>query len=594
MSDFFGLIGKESSDIGQAPTSKLNNLYRSGSFHCYYSVGFDLSVYENDHLFVISLGYLSSFRSNNHSTEHSKCSSCAISIANLYSSSKHDFYNLIDGNFSFCIFDKVVNTTILARDKLGSRPLYICFQEDHILFSSNQKLFLDHDSIKLSLDKATMANYLALKSQKSDKTFFNEIKRVAPFSLLLCDNNLRELSHRRYAFLDSPTRVLNPVQEFKLAFENAIKRCWSDARSIGLMFSGGLDSSAIAAGLRTCGYSDIQSFSCNYSHLPEDVMGFSDETEFQKDVIKKLRLSHTKIELRDVSPLESIESQFKYFAEPAHFPNLYMFEQVASEAKSKKIQVIFDGQDGDSVISHGLERMRELAQMGNIFLLLYELVCYSKYNGFKLRNVSRHILGSILRTWGILKHDTKNTSVLNHETFEEHTLGEFQNFTFVDSHLEKLSNPLHHLALETKYLIFKYHGIHARSPFYDKDLMEFCLNIPSKWKLRNGKTRFILREYLSRVGLGKISQRRKKANLGYGLVDNIRRLDLKKFQDELEDIHPFLKNFINQERINEIFIDFKTRDRWDDPQLMGILAVFTANYWLKNELNFESISFEQG
>ena len=593
MTDFFGFIGKEFSDIHLGLSDKLDNSHQNGSFNCYYGIGFDTSVYEDDSLFVVSLGYLSSCRLKSYGLGNSKYS-CADDLAQLYSTHVDDFYDLIDGNFSFCIFDKVKKKTILARDKMGSRPLYVCFQEDYFLFSSNQNFFLNNDSIKISLDNETMANYLALKPQQADKTFFNEINRVTPFSVLFVENDLQELAYRKYSFSNSRIAVFNPIQEFKIKFEQAIKRCWRDATKIGLMFSGGQDSSAIAAGLKTCGYSNIQSFSCNFSHLSESARILSDEAEYQDDVIKKINLSHTKIELENVSPLESLMGQFKYFAEPSHFPNLYMFEKVASEAHFKKINVIFDGQDGDNVVSHGLQRFRELAQVGNIFLLLYELICYSKYNGFKFRRVLRSIVGSILRYWGIIKHITKNSSVLNQEAFEKHNVGELRKITPVDSHFQKLCSPLHPIALETKYLIFKHYGIHVRSPFYDKDLVEFCLNIPSKWKLRNGKTRFILRKYLSLMGLEKVGRRRKKANLGFGLVDNIRRLDLEKIQNELEDIHPYLNDFINQECLNDFFRDFKGSNGWEDPKLMGILAVFTANHWLKSGLNFHLMTVDEG
>ena len=60
MTDFFGLIGKESSEISGDLINQLSNFCDSGSFRCYYEVGFDLSMYEDDSLFVVSLGYLSS------------------------------------------------------------------------------------------------------------------------------------------------------------------------------------------------------------------------------------------------------------------------------------------------------------------------------------------------------------------------------------------------------------------------------------------------------------------------------------------------------------------------------------------------------
>ena len=255
MTDFFGLIGKESFEIGRDLINKLSDSCHSDSFRCYYGVGFDLSVYEDDSLFVVSLGYLSSCRSRIHSPRNYKYS-CAYNLAHLYSIHSDDFYDLVDGNFSFCIFDKINKKTILARDKMGSRPLFVCFQEDYFLFSSNQKFLLNNDLIEVSLDNETMANYLALGHQQADKTFFNEIKRVIPFCVLFYENDSREFAYRRYSFSDSRLATLDPMQDFKLKFEQAIKRCWRNTSRIGLMFSGGQDSSAIAAGLKTCGYSD--------------------------------------------------------------------------------------------------------------------------------------------------------------------------------------------------------------------------------------------------------------------------------------------------------------------------------------------------
>ncbi len=586
MSEFFGFVGKEPPGASSYVAEKLNATYKGPSFKCFYEIGFDLAVYQDDFLFVVSLGYLSSTRSKNLSLERS-ASSCAIDIANLYSSNADDFYNLIDGNFSFCIFDKVMNKTILARDTMGSRPLYLCFQEDCLIFSSNEKYFLDSNSLSISLDKETMASYIALKPLHSEKTFFNEIKRLTPSTNLLVDNNSLELSYNNYPLKKIDLSISDPLETFRYKFEAAIKRCWKNSSKIGLMFSGGLDSSSIAVGLKNSGFKDIQSFSCNYSHLPSSIRALADEVEFQSSVINSLGLSHTSIELGNVSPLQSLTNQFKYFAEPMHLPNLYMFEKVAFEAQEKNIGVIFDGQDGDSVISHGLERFRELAKVGNLFSIFYELICYSRYNGIKFKNIFRFILVALLKHWGLIKKNIINSSVLNQRVFERYFAKHDKSVTAVDSHLDKLSSPLHSIALETKYLFFKKYLIHVRSPFYDRELMEFCVSIPSKWKLQSGKTRFILRKYLSIMGLTKVSCRKNKANLGYGLVDNIRRLDLDRIHHELEDIHPFLQEFVNQERINKFFLDFKSNDSWQDKELMGLLAVYTASYWLKNELNIE-------
>ena len=71
-------------------------------------------------------------------------------------------------------------------------------------------------------------------------------------------------------------------------------------------------------------------------------------------------------------------------------------------------------------------------------------------------------------------------------------------------------------------------------------------------------------------------------------------MDLEKIEYELKEIHPYLKDFINQAQLNKFFRDFKNNQSWEDPKLMGILAVFTANYWLKNMVNFERMKIKEG
>ncbi len=586
MSDFFGFIGEQSSSIHSDLTKNFDKLFLSNSFKCYFSVDFDLSVHQDDFLFVISLGYLSSCRSNIYSLTDVTCS-CATHIAKLYTAHSDKFYELVDGNFSFCIFDKIKKKTILARDKMGSRPIYLCQQKDYFVFSSNQKLIVNVSSIKISLNNETMARYLALKNLEGDDTFFNEIKRLTPFTVLSL-NNSRSFEYRKCFFRKGQLSFSNLIEVFASKFNAAITRCLKDNANIGLMFSGGLDSSSVAVGLSEAGCSNIKSFSCNYSHLPESIKNLADETEFQLSVIKKLNLDHSHIELKNISPLQSLKKQFKYFAEPTHFPNLYMFEQVALRAQEKKVEIIFDGQDGDNVISHGLERFREMASAGNIFGFLYELVCYSRFNGLKTRRALMYVLKAIVKHWGVTKHKKINSSILNEDLFKRYLCDGDSNVNIVDSHLDKISSSLHSIALETKYLFFKNYGINVRSPFYDKDLIEFCLNMPSKWKLRSGKTRFILREYLFSMGLPTISSRKNKANLGYGLVENIRKLDLQKMQDEMDELHPFLRDFVSNERVTKYFQEFKSNYKWEDAKLMSLLALYTANHWLKNEINFES------
>ena len=154
--------------------------------------------------------------------------------------------------------------------------------------------------------------------------------------------------------------------------------------------------------------------------------------------------------------------------------------------------------------------------------------------------------------------------------------------TAVDSHLDKLKSPLHALAFEYRYLIFKYYDIEIRSPFYDLELINLCVSLPSRWKLRHGRSRYILRSYLKGKVPDLVSQRRHKANLLHGIINNIGENDINKIKKELENIHPLLKNIVNKERILESISRLNGKNEITDFEVTSLLGFFSANRWLRN------------
>ena len=104
---------------------------------------------------------------------------------------------------------------------------------------------------------------------------------------------------------------------------------------LGLMLSGGLDSGSIALGFKNLGINDLETFSCNFTHLPKDIINLTDESRFQSLISKRLKYKHNHLPLKGVSPLESIEEYMHIFFEPFHMPNLYIFEKIAISASLK-------------------------------------------------------------------------------------------------------------------------------------------------------------------------------------------------------------------------------------------------------------------
>ena len=276
--------------------------------------------------------------------------------------------------------------------------------------------------------------------------------------------------------------------------------------------------------------------------------------------------------------MKAIKEFIPVFCEPFHMPNLYLFKEIAEKASMEKIKVMYDGQDGDNVISHGFERFFELLCQLKLLTLIREVLLYAKFSQIKVKNLIKFLFSHLLLKARINLRKRVNNTLLKDEIFFDKEFYKHANNSIFDSHKSKLENTMHVTAFEQRRLVFGNYGIENRSPFYSKELINFCISLPSSWKLRKGKGRYILREYL-RSGFSKeIYLRNKKANLSYGLLKNLDKEDLKEIEKEVKDINPVLIDLVEQKKLEKII----SKDSLDDRDLMNLFSFYITNRWLKS------------
>ena len=556
-----------------------NLAYKNSHFS--FETDFDISIFDDDQLIVMLCGFVSNI-SELCSLSNDVFNSQAEGVAKIYKNNPANFQEKFLGNFVISIFDKNKQELVLVRDHFGARPLYLINHKNFFAFSTNLGLLADSELLILNINMQTMVNFLSLQVNEGNKTFYEEIDRLEASHILNLNKSAVHIS--AYSHVSSSNNKVNqrPLTAFTKKFEDAISRSFVGKKKIGLRLSGGLDSTAIAIGMKNLGIKGVETFSANYRHLPQKHLHLTDETNYQAAVKSVTGYNHNFVSLENISPLESLEKQANYFDEPIHIPNLYLFEKIAAQAKSKNIGIIFDGNDGDTVVSHGFERFEELLRSLNFIGFIYELCRYALFNQVKLKQFVKSIGHNILLKWGLREKSKKNSSIVQDSVLFDSKFCNDYFQTAVDSHLDKLKSPLHALAFEYRYLIFKYYDIEIRSPFYDLELINLCVSLPSRWKLRHGRSRYILRSYLKGKVPDLVSQRRNKANLIYGIIYNIEENDIKKIKKELENIHPLLENIINQGRISESINLLKSKNEITDFEVTSLLGFFSANRWLRN------------
>ena len=572
MSDVLGFFKKEIS--GQnAAIKKLVPLYEDEYFFLSGDTSFDIYFKNSDRVVIVLNGFVSLPQGSDISPN-----SYLDYLEELYVAKPKNFHEEILGSYTICIYDKSSHELIIVKDHMGSRPIYFIDEQSFFVFSTNLNDLVCMKFVKQEVNERKLIDFLSLRVRENTSTFYRNIKRLAASEICTITDCLRTTKYQyRGGALDKGDS--DSIEKFERMFHDAIKRTLQKEKNIGILLSGGLDSSAVAAGLYRNGVKCVKTFSANYSYLPKKIKSKIDESPYQEAVSETLGYKHMFVSTEKLSPFESLKLQSRYFGEPTFFPNLFIFEKLVYAAKQEMIGTLYDGQDGDTTVSHGLERIYELYKKKNFLLLIYEVVAYAFFNGVKLSSTFKFFITHIRIQLGKQVPSTVNTSMVKDSIFSKQK-GLENSQLALNKHSDKLRNPVRASAQEVNYLFFKYHQIHTRSPFYDLPLTNFCCDLHSSWKLRHGRGRFILREYLRRNLSALIANRPGKANLSLGIAYNIENRDINLVKAELDSLHPVLANIVNRSKIEKYIHIMGEKDKLSDSIVSALVVFYVANRWL--------------
>ncbi len=220
-------------------------------------------------------------------------------LPHLYEEEGADFVARLNGMFGLALWDKRTRTLLIARDRMGQKPLYWTQQEGRFLFGSELKAILAHPSVDRSVDRANLAKYLAYEYVPAPHTICEGIFKLEPGQLLVLRDGV--ISTRFY--WDVPTgyeahgiTVDEAAEELTRLMALSVQRRLLSDVPLGLFLSGGLDSSSICAMMaRFMPPQDIKSFSIAFSEKSFD------ESSFARQVAEHFGTDHRE---RTVTPAE--------------------------------------------------------------------------------------------------------------------------------------------------------------------------------------------------------------------------------------------------------------------------------------------------
>jgi asparagine synthase (glutamine-hydrolysing) len=262
-------------------------------------------------------------------------------IVHLYESHPATFVSKLRGMFAFALWDKSNRTLILARDRVGKKPLYYYLDHEKLVFGSEIKSILQHPALNLEVDDSAVSDYVSLGYIPAPKSIYRSIRKVRPgYYLRVERRSVREVQYWDLSFQNSQARSEDEWRELLLAeMKTSVKIRLMSEVPLGGFLSGGVDSSGVVATMSSLLSEPVKTATIGFEEERFD------ESKFAWQVSRHL---HTEHHERLVTPqkIETIEKLSWHYDEPfadsSALPT-YFVSQVARE----KVTVALSGDGGD-------------------------------------------------------------------------------------------------------------------------------------------------------------------------------------------------------------------------------------------------------
>ena len=264
-------------------------------------------------------------------------------IVHAYEKYGPDCVKRFNGMFAFAVWDKNKRELVLARDRLGIKPLYYYLNKGKLVFGSEIKAILENPDVERDINPQALYDYIGYEFVHAPGTIFRNIYKLPPGHYL----RFRDGNAKLNQFWDmefeneSHSRKYYEEQLREILTESVRKRLISDV-PLGVFLSGGLDSSAIVALMSHCGVDPIQTFSLGY----EDP-SFS-ELDYASVIAKQFNTQHTVLMVDPITP-ELIEEAVWHLDEPMTDLSTIPFYLICKKAR-EHVTVCLSGEGGDEVL----------------------------------------------------------------------------------------------------------------------------------------------------------------------------------------------------------------------------------------------------
>jgi len=423
------------------------------------------------------------------------------------------------GMFAFAVWDEKRRRLLLARDRVGQKPLYYAEYDGALLFGSELKCILQYPGLPRKVNPEAIHHYLTLQYVPDPWTAFKGIRKLPPAHRLLLQDGRIQIE--RYWDLEYEPKWELPEADLKQKIRETITeavriRLMSDV-PLGAHLSGGIDSSIVVGLMADMMGQPVQTFSIGFK---EDAFS---ELPYARQVAQKFSTDHHEFIL-EPDALEVLPRLVEHFDEPfadaAAIPTWYL-----AQMTRQHVTVALNGDGGDEafagyqryygdLIADAYRLVPDFLRLGVFDRILQALPVQAdrpmeRSHIMALRQLAQAAdmshAASVVRwgayfneveKWALYNDDMRQaisgtpSAALLEETFRRaRAANRLDRTLYTDVH-----NYLPGALLPKVDRTTMAHSLEARSPFLDHKVMELAARLPVRWKVKGQRTKRILRE----------------------------------------------------------------------------------------------------
>ncbi|MCW6037234.1 asparagine synthase (glutamine-hydrolyzing) [Spirulina subsalsa FACHB-351] len=270
-------------------------------------------------------------------------------LVHAYEEFGDEFLEYLNGMFAFALWDSRKQRLLIGRDRMGIKPLYYTLQDNALIFGSELKTILTYPGIPRNIDLVALNEYLSFEYIPTPRSIFQNIAKLPPgHALSFYDGQLKIWQYWDVNLSRSEKIKPKPAKDYQRellgVLRNAVEKEMVSDVPVGVLLSGGLDSSTVAALMTEIAPDHVKSFSIRF-----DDPSF-DESNYARQVAHHLKTEHYELTLTPKLTLDLVPQMAKFLDEPLG-DSSFIPTFLLSQFTRHHVKVALGGDGGDELFA---------------------------------------------------------------------------------------------------------------------------------------------------------------------------------------------------------------------------------------------------